>query len=29
MGDYDFTYQIPANFDRRIVQFLQQVGTWE
>ena len=27
MGDYDFTYQIPANFDRRIVQFLQQVGT--
>lgn len=26
MGDYDFTYEIPDNFDRRVVQFLQQVG---
>ena len=26
MGDYDFTYEIPDNFERRVVQFLQQVG---
>lgn len=26
MGDYDFTYEIPDNFDRRVAQFLQQVG---
>jgi len=26
MGTYDFTYNVPANFNRRVVQFLQQFG---
>ena len=26
MGEYDFTYTVPANFDRRVIQFLQQFG---
>lgn len=26
MGAFDFTYTVPANFDRRVVQFLQQFG---
>lgn len=26
MGVYDFTYSLPSNFDRRVVQFLQQFG---
>jgi len=26
MGAFDFTYELPSNFDRRVVQFLQQSG---
>ena len=26
MGQYDFSYVIPPNFDTRIIQFLQQKG---
>ena len=26
MGAFDFTYTVPANFDRRVIQFLQQFG---
>ena len=26
MGEFDFTYTVPVNFDRRIVQFFQQFG---
>lgn len=26
MGAFDFTYELPNNFDRRVVQFLQQSG---
>ena len=26
MGEYDFTYTVPTNFNRRVVQFLQQFG---
>lgn len=26
MGAYDFTYEIPNNFNKRIVQYLQQIG---
>lgn len=26
MGDYDFTYSLPVNFNKRIVQFLKQCG---
>lgn len=26
MGMYDFSYEIPGNFDKRVSQFLQQVG---
>lgn len=26
MGEYDFTYKLPDNFGKRVVQFLQQVG---
>ena len=26
MGAYDFTYEIPDNFNKRIVQYLQQIG---
>lgn len=26
MGEYDFSYKIPNNFNKRVVQFLQQLG---
>lgn len=26
MGEFDFTYELPNNFDRRVIQFLQQFG---
>lgn len=26
MGEFDFTYSVPANFNKRVVQFLQQFG---
>ncbi len=26
MGAYDFTYQLPENFEKRVIQFLQQTG---
>ena len=26
MGAYDFTYEIPDNFSKRVVQYLQQIG---
>lgn len=26
MGTFDFTYEVPNNFDKRVVQFLQQFG---
>ena len=26
MGAYDFTYEIPENFNKRVVQYLQQMG---
>lgn len=26
MSDYDFTYEVPSNFEQRIIQFLQQLG---
>lgn len=26
MGEFDFTYRIPDNFNRRVVQFLEQLG---
>lgn len=26
MGAYDFTYEIPDNFNKRVVQYLQQIG---
>lgn len=26
MGAFDFTYELPNNFDRRVIQFLQQFG---
>lgn len=26
MGEFDFTYELPDNFDKRVVQFLQQAG---
>ena len=26
MGAFDFTYSVPANFNKRVVQFLQQFG---
>ena len=26
MGAYNFTYELPGNFDRRVVQYLQQSG---
>lgn len=26
MGGYDFTYEIPKTFDKRVVQFLEQIG---
>ena len=26
MGEFDFTYEFPGNFNMRVVQFLQQVG---
>lgn len=26
MGEFDFTYDVPRSFDRRVVQFLQQFG---
>lgn len=26
MGEFDFTYRVPNNFNRRVVQFLEQLG---
>ena len=26
MGAFDFTYKLPNNFDKRVVQYLQQFG---
>lgn len=26
MGAYDFTYEIPDSFNKRVVQYLQQIG---
>lgn len=26
MGEFDFTYDVPRSFDRRVIQFLQQFG---
>lgn len=26
MGEYDFSYKLPENFNRRVIQFLQQYG---
>ena len=26
MGEFDFTYELPNNFNNRVVQFLQQLG---
>lgn len=26
MGEYDFTYEMPKTFDKRVVQFLEQIG---
>lgn len=26
MGEFDFTYDVPGSFDRRVIQFLQQFG---
>lgn len=26
MGEFDFTYDVPGNFNRRVIQFLQQFG---
>ena len=27
MGEFDFTYELPENFQRRVVQYLQQTGS--
>ena len=27
MGEFDFTYELPGNFQRRVVQYLQQTGS--
>jgi len=26
MGEFDFTYSLPDNFQKRVIQFLQQSG---